>query len=62
MEYVLVSQDEPLCEHYVRQPDGSWTEVAFVGLTAALEFTAVPARIPLADVYAGVVFPESPPL
>jgi hypothetical protein len=58
IEYVLVAQDEPVCERYVRQADGSWALISFVGLTAVLAFTSVQARIPLADVYAGVVFPE----
>jgi Uma2 family endonuclease len=61
IEYVLVAQDEPLCDRYVRQADGSWALVSFVGLAATLAFTSVPARIPLADVYAGVTFPETPP-
>ena len=61
IEYVLVAQDEPVCERYVRQADGSWALVSFVGLTATLAFTSVPARISLADVYAGVAFPDSAP-
>lgn len=60
-EYMLVAQDEPVCDRYIRQADGSWAVVSFVGLTAILEFTSVPARMSLADVYAGVAFPESPP-
>jgi len=62
-EYVLVAQDEPLCERYVRQPNGSWTHVQHVGLDATLELAAVPVAVPLADVYAGVTFPppEPPP-
>lgn len=57
-EYVLVSQDEPLCERYVRMPDGSWALVSFVGLEAALAFASVPVQVPLADIYAGTTFPE----
>jgi hypothetical protein len=30
------------------------------GLDAALELVTVPAKIPLADVYAGVTVPEAP--
>ena len=56
IEYILVAQDEALCDRFVRQPDGSWGLVSFVELTATLEFTSVHARIPLADVYAGVNF------
>lgn len=61
IEYILVAQDEPVCERYVRQADGSWALVSFVGLTSTLAFTSVPASISLADVYAGVAFPEPAP-
>ncbi len=59
VEYVLVAQDEPVCERYVRQADGSWALVSFVGLGATLAFASVQASLPLADVYAGIDFPES---
>lgn len=59
-EYVLVAQDEPWCERYVRQPDGAWAQVPFVGLDAALELKSVPVAVPLRDVYAGVTFPPAP--
>ncbi len=60
-EYVLVAQDEPLCERYSRQADGSWTVVSFVGLEATLELKSVPIRIPLAEIFTGVTFPDPPP-
>lgn len=60
IEYVLVTQDEAVCERFVRQADGSWALVSFVELTATLVFTSIPARIPLTDIYAGVAFPETP--
>jgi Uma2 family endonuclease len=59
-EYVLVSQDEAVVERFVRQADGSWALVSFVGLDAELALTAVPVRVPLADIYAGVDFPAPP--
>ena len=58
-EYVLVGQDEAVIERFIRQPDGSWGLVSFVGLNATLVFTSVPAGIPLADIYAGVDFPDA---
>jgi Uma2 family endonuclease len=61
IEYVLVAQDEAVCERYVRQADTSWALVSFVELAATLAFTSVPAHIPLTDVYSGVTFPETPP-
>jgi Uma2 family endonuclease len=59
IEYVLVAQDEPVCERFVRQADGSWALVSFVGLAATLALSAVPARIAMVDVYAGVELPSS---
>ncbi|MEO2091810.1 MAG: Uma2 family endonuclease [Gemmataceae bacterium] len=60
-EYILVSQSEPLCERFTRQADGSWALVSFVGLNAVLALTSVPVQVPLADIYAGVEFPDPPP-
>lgn len=57
-EYVLVAQDEAVIERFVRQADGSWGFVSFVGLEATLAFTTVPVQIPLTDVYAGISFDE----
>ena len=58
-EYVLVAQDEPLCDRYIRQADGSWAWISFVGLAETLVFTSVSAEIPLGDIYAGVMFPDA---
>ena len=58
IEYVLVAQDEPVCERYVRQTDGSWALVTFTGLSANLAFTSIPVQVLLSDVYAGVTFPQ----
>lgn len=61
MEFVLVSQMEPLVERYVRQPDGSWRLTALKGLDAVLELETVRCRLPLADVYRRVSFTEQEP-
>lgn len=60
-EYILVDQNEAVCERFIRQVDGSWALVSFVGLESELVFTSVEARIPLKDIYAGVTFPVLPP-
>jgi Uma2 family endonuclease len=57
-EYVLVSQDQPLVERFVRQEDGTWTLRDFRGLDQTFEFVTVPVQIPLADIYRGVKFPD----
>lgn len=60
-EYVLVSQDQPLIERYVRQADGGWLWTSVAGPDGVFEFAGVPARVPLADVYCGVELPPIPP-
>jgi Uma2 family endonuclease len=57
-EYILIMPDEPVFEQYVRQSDGSWTRTDVEGLDREFAFATVPVRIPMADIYAGVVFPE----
>src|SRR5258708_3791120 len=57
-EYILVSQDEPLVERYVRGSNGDWAYTAIPGLGGELAFTTTPGRIPLADIYNGVEFPN----
>jgi Uma2 family endonuclease len=56
-EYVLVSQDRPLVEHYARQDDGHWLLTVASGLEATVELPTVDCRLRLADVYAKVEFP-----
>jgi Uma2 family endonuclease len=59
-EYVLVSQDQPRVERYVRGGDDRWTHDAFVGLDATFSLESVPAKdISLADIYRGIMFPEA---
>ncbi len=59
-EYVLVSQDRLLVERFVRQADGSWQRTSFEGLAETFAFASVPVQIPLAEIYRGVTFPETP--
>jgi Uma2 family endonuclease len=59
-EYILVSQTEPLVERYVRGSNGDWAYTAIPGPAGELNFATVSARIPLADIYNGVEFPNEP--
>ena len=54
LEYVLVSQNAPVVERFVRQDDESWNLRTFTGLTESFSLTSVPVEIPLADVFRGV--------
>jgi Uma2 family endonuclease len=58
-EYVLVAQDRPLVERYVRQEGGDWLLTAVNGLTETFSFGTVDVRIALAEIYRGVTFPET---
>ncbi len=55
-EYVIVAQDAPLIEHYVRQPDGTWRWAAVEGLDETITLPTVKCSLPLAEVYDQVEF------
>jgi Uma2 family endonuclease len=55
--YLLVTQDTPRIEVFVRQSDDSWRYTRVEGLEAVLTLDAPGGELRLADVYAGVAFP-----
>ncbi len=60
-EYVLVSQVEPRVETYYRSEAGVWSFGPTVtDLAAAVRLRSVGVDLPLAEVYARVVFPARP--
>lgn len=59
-EYVLVAQDRPLVERFIRQADDSWVLTAFSDLSGTFDFGSIAAAIPMAEIYRGVQFPENP--
>lgn len=60
-DYLLVAQDQPLIEHYQRQPDGRWLYSATDGLEAEVEIANIGCMLRLAEVYERVVFAEPEP-
>lgn len=56
-EYVLVSQHRPLVEHYVRQPDGSWSYSSASDLPGAIDLPSIDCRLPLSEIYDRIIFP-----
>jgi Uma2 family endonuclease len=58
-EYVLIAQDRPLVERYVRQADDTWVPTAYTDLTQTFSFGSIPVQVALADIYLGVTFPEA---
>jgi Uma2 family endonuclease len=59
-EYVLVSQEQPLVEHFSRQPDGSWSYYVYQALEQRLTIASIGCPLQLADVYERLVFPAEP--
>lgn len=55
-EYILVTQDEPQVERFVRQDDGSWNLTVFKGLEALLELPALECELPLREIYEDIKF------
>lgn len=56
-DYILVSQDAPVIEHYVRMDDGSWNYKVFRGLENSFTIESINCTLNLADVYDRVAFP-----
>ena len=57
-EYVLISQESPHIERYLRQDGGGWLLSDAKGLEAAIELSSIGCRLALAEVYEQVTFVE----
>lgn len=55
-EYVLVSQDAPFVEHFVRLDEGAWRFNPIEGLDGEVRLVAAEVRLPLREVYDKVTF------
>jgi len=55
-EYVLIAQDRPHVDQYLRQPDGRWLLSEAVGLEATIHLSSVGCDLALSEVYDGVSF------
>lgn len=53
-EYILLAQDRPLVEGFLRQPDGAWGLLAWHGLDAVARLRCLDLDLPLSELYAGV--------
>jgi Uma2 family endonuclease len=61
-EYILVSQDEPHVERFMRQEDGSWLLTVFKGMETELQLGSVTCVLPFTEIYEDVTFgPEDTP-
>ena len=57
-EYLLVSQDRPQVEQYIRQEDGTWKFTYVEGLEAASTVTVLGVTLSLTEVYDKITFEE----
>jgi Uma2 family endonuclease len=55
-EYVLVAQERPVVEQFVRQADGKWTYTSVAGLEGSLSLPSVECTLSLSAVYDKVDF------
>jgi Uma2 family endonuclease len=55
-EYVLIAQEEPHIEHYVRQPRNHWLLSEASGLQDTIQLSSVNCTLTLSDVYEKVEF------
>lgn len=60
-EYVLISQDSPRIEHYVRQDHQFWQFTDAKGLDSSIDLPSIGCTLRLADVYEQVSFDSSEP-
>jgi Uma2 family endonuclease len=60
-EYILVSQETPHIERFVREENGTWRMTEAKGLDRTIELIALGCTLAFSEVYDGVAFePESP--
>jgi len=57
-DYILISQNKPSVEHYVKQKNGGWEKNEIEGLDAVLRLDSIECEISLANLYDLLVFPE----
>ena len=55
-DYILVSQDKPMVEHFIRQDDESWKIYTYFGLKEAFTIESVKCKLKLSDIYDRVKF------
>lgn len=55
-DYILVSQDKPLVEHFIRQTDGSWKYFIYKGLEQEFIVDSIDSRLKLEDIFYRVEF------
>lgn len=55
-DYILVSQDKPVVEHYTRENDGSWKLVFYMGLDKSFKINSIECTLKLSEIYDRIEF------
>jgi hypothetical protein len=58
-EYILVAQDAPRIEQWIRQPDDNWLRSETSGRDANIQLASVDCVLPLAEVYDKIEWPAA---
>ena len=56
-DYLLVAQDEPQIDYYIKQANGDWLQKSFRGMDAEIYIASLDCTLRLADIYDAVLFP-----
>lgn len=57
-EYVLISQNRPIVQQFIRQADGKWIHQATIGSDSKVYFESVQTELSLEEIYDLVEFEE----
>jgi Uma2 family endonuclease len=57
-DYILVRQNAPLIEHYMRREGGGWIYFNYQGLESSFTIESINCTLKLADIYARIKFPS----
>ena len=58
---MLVAQDQPYVLTFTRQPGGGWLMFPYAASTRLVPLSSLGVELPMAEVYADVVFPPLQP-
>ena len=59
VDYLVVAQDQPVVEHFVRQPGDHWLLTGYRGMAAVASILSLECQLPLDEVYAKVEWEEA---
>ena len=55
-DYVLVSQEKPQIEHFIRQDDRSWKQFVYIGLDKICRIESIECSLDLKEIFDRIVF------